>query len=102
VSESKVVLNLDGISNLEARYPSAIIQKYEGGRSKAKYFMADTVHMIRRKGMTREAMVRIAKDAAPLAEKIVIDGLPDNPSHDNKAGIFPAHTFAVRPVYVTM
>ena len=94
MSESKVVLNLDGISNLETRYPSAIIQKYEGGRSKAKYFMVDTVHMIRRKGMTREAMFKLAKDAAPLAEKVVIEGLYDNPSHDNKAGNFQPRMYA--------
>lgn len=95
--ESKVILNLDGVKDLELRYPSAIIQKYEGGRSKAKYFMADTVHMIRRKGMTREAMFKIAKDAAPLAEKIVIESVPDNYSHDNKCGIFHPrmYTYAI-------
>lgn len=94
MSESKVVLNFDGISNLEARYPSAIIQKYEGGRSKAKYYMADTVHMIRRKGMTKEAMFKIAKDAAPLAEKIVIENDYDNFSHDNRCGIFQPRMYA--------
>ena len=94
MSESKVVLNLDGISNLEARYPSAIIQKYEGGRSRAKYYMADTVHMKRRKGMTKEGMFKIAKEAAPLAEKIVIEGVPDNYSHDNKCGVFQPRVYA--------
>lgn len=91
--ESKVILNLDGVKDLELRYPGAIIQTYEG-RSKAKYFMADTVHMKRRAGMTRAAMFRLAKDAAPLAEKVVIEGLYDNPSHDNSAGNFQPRLYA--------
>ena len=81
-SESKVILNYDNIPSLENRYKGAVIQPYNPGRSHAKYFMADTVHMTARFGMTRKEMIAMAKRAAPLAEKIIIDGLPDNPSHD--------------------
>lgn len=92
--ESKVILNLDNVAGLESRYPGAIIQAYAPGASRAPYFMADTVHMKRRTGMTRAAMFRLAKDAAPLAEKVVIEGLPDNPSHDNSAGNFQPRLYA--------
>ena len=80
----KVILNYDNVRGLESRYENAIIQPYEPGGSHAKYFMADTVHMNRRKGMTREQMFKMAKDAAPLAERVVIDGLPEDHSHDTK------------------
>lgn len=97
-SESRVVLNYDNISNLENRYKGAVIQPYTPGRSHAKYFMADTVHMNRRHNMTREQMCALAKDAAPLADRVVIDGMPDDLSHDGKVGYFPAHILA----YATM
>lgn len=93
-SESKVILNYDNIPGLENRYKGAVIQPYNPGQSHAKYFMADTVHMTSRREMTKDQMYALAKDAAPLAEKVVIDGMPDNLSHDNKAGIFPVRTFA--------
>lgn len=80
----KVILNYDNVQGLEMRYENAIIQPYEPGRSHAKYFMADTVHMNRRKGMTREQMFKLAKNAAPLAERVVIDGLPNDHSRDTK------------------
>jgi len=89
----KVILNYDGL-DIAARYPDAIIQSYNPGVSHAKYFMADTVHMKRRTGMTQSAMFRLAKDAAPLAEKVVIEDLPDNPSYDNSAGKFRPRMYA--------
>ena len=92
-SESHVVLNYDNIPDLENRYKGAIIQPYNPGRSKPKYYMADTVHMVKREGMTKEQMYALAKEAAPLAVLFVVDGLPDNPSNDNKAGIFPMFNF---------
>lgn len=101
-SDSKVILNYDNVPDLESRYQDAVIQPYEPGRSHAKYYMADTVHMTWKRGLSKEQMTRMAKEAAPLASRVVIDGMPDNLSHDNKAGIFTAHTFAVRPVYATM
>ena len=101
-ADSKVILNYDNIPGLENRYKGAVIQPYDPGRSKAKYFMADTVHMTSRRGMTKDQMYALAKEAAPLADQVVIDGMPDNLSHDNKAGIFPVRTFAVHPVYATM
>lgn len=96
-SESKVILNYDNIPGLENRYKDAVIQPYQPGRSRPKYYMADTVHMVRRCGMTKEQMEAMALKAAPLARRLVIDGMPDNVSHDNKAGIFPV--FATHPVY---
>lgn len=101
-AESKVILNYDNIPGLENRYKGAVIQPYNPGRSHAKYFMADTVHMTSRRGMTKDQMYALAKEAAPLAEKVVIEGVPDNYSHANKCGIFPVRTFAVHPVYATM
>ena len=80
----KVILDYDNIGGLENVYRNAVIQPYEPGPSHAKYYMADTVHMTRRKGMTREQMFKMAKDAAPLAERVVIDGLPEDHSHDTK------------------
>ena len=77
----KVILNYDNL-NLDGRYPVAIIQPYKPGASHAKYFMADTVVMTYRKGMTKAQMERMAKDAAPLAERVVIDGMPAVQSHD--------------------
>ena len=77
----KVILNYDGL-DIAARYPDAIIQKVEPGASHAKYYMADTVVMTYRKGMTKAQMERMAKDAAPLAERVVIDGMPAVQSHD--------------------
>lgn len=88
MSESKVILNYDNIKGLEIRFPDAIIQPYQPGRSKPKYYMADTVLMHRKRGMSREQMCGMAKEAAPLASKIIIEGMPDNFSHDNKCGIF--------------
>ena len=96
-SESKVILNYDNVRNLENRYPDAVIRPYDPGPSKAKEYMADTVFMRRRYGMSREQMAKLAKDAAPLATRLIIEGCADNPSHDNKAGIFPV--FATHPVY---
>ena len=96
-SESRVILNYDNIPGLENRYRNAVIQPYYPGRSHARYYMADTVHMVKREGMTRNQMYMLAKDAAPLARRLVIDGIPDNISHDNKSGIFPV--FATHPVY---
>lgn len=93
-SESKVILNYDNVSGLEHRYPDAIIQPYQPGRSKAKYYMADTVHMTSRRGMTKDQMYALAKDAAPLATKLIIEGVADDPSHDNKAGIFQPRMYA--------
>ena len=101
-ADSKVILNYDNIPGLENRYKGAVIQPYKPGASRAKYFMADTVHMTRREGMSREQMTKLAKKAAPLADQVVIDGMPDNLSYNNKAGIFPAHAFAVHTVYATM
>ena len=88
-AESRVILNYDNIPDLENRYHNAVIQPYHPGRNHAKYYMADTVHMVRRCGMTREHMETMALNAAPLARRVVIDGMPYNPSHDGKAGIFP-------------
>lgn len=93
-SESKVILNYDNVSGLENRYPDAIIQPYQPGRSKAKYYMADTVVIQKRKFMTKEQMCALAKDAAPLATHIIIDGMPDDRSHDNRSGSFRMYAFA--------
>lgn len=98
-SDAKVILNYDNIPDLENRYKNAVIQPYQPGRSHARYYMADTVHMAKRWNMTKEQMHALAKEAAPLADRVVIDGMPDNPSFDNKTGIFPAHTFVTHPVY---
>ena len=87
-SESKVILNYDNIPGLENRYRNAVIQPYQPGRSKARYYMADTVFMRRHYGMSREQMAKLAKEAAPLATKLIIEGVADNPSHDNKTGLF--------------
>jgi len=98
----KVILNYDNVQGLESRYENAIIQPYEPGRSHAKYFMADTVHMNRRKGMTREQMFQMAKSAAPLAERVVIDGLPNDPSHDTKNFVFQktgVHNYIYEPTF---
>jgi hypothetical protein len=81
-SESRVILNYDNIPGLESRYRNAVIQPYNPGRSHAKYYMADTVHMAWRRDMSCTDMERMAKDAAPLAERVVIDGMPDGQSHD--------------------
>lgn len=81
-NESKVILNYDNIPDLESRYQDAVIQPYEPGPSHAKYYMADTVHMAWRHGMSRDQMTRLAKEAAPLAERVVIDGMPDGQSRD--------------------
>lgn len=89
-SESKVILNYDNVPGLENRYRNAVIQPYDPGQSHVKYYMADTVHMTWRRDMSRTDMERLAKQAAPLADRVVIDGMPDNPSHD----FFPPiHTF---------
>lgn len=94
----KVILNYDNL-NLDGRYPDAIIQKFEPGASHAKYYMADTVHMKRRTAMKWEDMYRMAKDAAPLMEKLVIEEVPlHNLSHDGKEGIFTAANLP-KPVY---
>ena len=86
----KVVLNYDGL-DIAARYPDAIIQPYQPGASHAKYYMADTVHMKRRDAMKWEDMYGMAKKAAPLMAKLVIEELPvHNPAHDGKDGIFTA------------
>lgn len=81
-SESKVVLNYDNVPGLENRYPGAVIQPYNPGNSHAKYYMADTVFMYAKKGMSNEQMIQMARNAAPLAEKVVIDGVRDGLSHD--------------------
>lgn len=98
-SESRVILNYDNIQGLENRYRNAVIQPYEPGHSHPKYYMVDTVHMVRRDGMTWEQMYRMAKAAAPLAQRLVVDGLPDNESHDNKTGAVPVSVFTIYPVY---
>ena len=92
-AESRVVLNYDNIPDLENRYHNAVIQPYNPGRSKPKYLMVDTVHMVKRNGMSREQMFALAKEAAPLAVRLVVDGMPDNASHDNKTGIFNTFKF---------
>ena len=98
-AESKVILNYDNIPDLENRYKDAVIQPYDPGHSRPKYYMVDTVHMINRKGMTWEGMYALAKEAAPLVERLVVDGKPDDISHDHRTGMMPASAFATHPVY---
>lgn len=94
----KVILNYDNL-NLDGRYPDAIIQPYQPGASHAKYYMADTVHMKRRPDMKWEDVYGMAKKAAPLMEKLVVEELPvHNPAHEGKEGIFTAQSFH-NPVY---
>ena len=94
----KVILNYDNL-NLDGRYPDAIIQKFDPGASHARYYMADTVHMKRRPDMKWEDMYEMAKKAAPLMEKLVVEELPvHNPAHDGKEGVFTAQSFP-KPVY---
>lgn len=98
-TDSKVILNYDNIQGLENRYKDAVIQPYDPGHSRPKYYMVDTVHMINRKGMTWEGMYALAKEAAPLAERLVVDGRPDDISHDHKTGAMPVAAFTYHPVY---
>ena len=94
----KVILNYDNV-DLDGRYPDAIIQPYNPGASRARYYMADTVHMKRRPDMKWEDMYEMAKKAAPLMEKLVVEELPvHNPAHDGKEGVFTAQSFP-KPVY---
>ncbi len=94
----KVVLNYDNL-NLDSRYPDAIIQKFEPGASHARYYMADTVHMIRRHGMSWEQMYSLAKQAAPLAVHLVVDGMPADISKEENTGAVPVSMFTSHPVY---
>ncbi len=93
-AESRVILNYDNIPDLENRYRNAVIQPYNPGQSRAKYYMADTVHMNRRLGMSREQMAALAKDAAPLATTLVIEGMPEDASHDTRITTIPVHARA--------
>lgn len=81
-AESKVILNYDNVEGLDKRYENAIVQSYNPGGSHAKYYMADTVYMLHRKGVARESMCKMAKDAAPLATKLIIEGSEEGRSHD--------------------
>lgn len=98
-ADSKVILNYDNVPDLENRYKGAVIQPYEPGASRAKYFMADTVHMTRRHGMSWEQMYTLAKQAAPLAVHLVVDGMPADISKEENTGAVPVSMFTSHPVY---
>lgn len=89
MSEAHVVLNYDNLPDLESRYPEAVIQPYVVWPSRDPYLMADTVHMKYRPGLTEEQMGVMARKAAPLCARVVIDGKPDGASHAKKTTIFP-------------
>ena len=82
--ESKVILNYDNIPGMEIRYPQAVIQPCETGKSKPKYYMADTVVMRDRIGLSGSQLCAMAKAAAPLARKLVVIGKPMDRSRETK------------------
>ena len=78
-NEPKVILNYDSLPGLENRWPTAVIRPLSGSREPD--YMADTVCIVQRYGMSTEQVCAMARKAAPLARTVFIDGYT-NPSHD--------------------
>ena len=95
--EPKVILNYDNLEGLEIRYPQAVIQKNEPRHFKGSmpgYFMADTVIMKNRPGLSSNELCAMARRAAPLATRIIVLGRAIDPSHDTKGTLFTRTAYA--------
>ena len=82
-NEPKVILNYDNVPGLAVRWPGTVIRP-NPGRSHAVDHMADTVYMMRRPLLSRDDMLRLAKKAAPLASRVIIEDCHADPSHDTR------------------